>query len=83
MCYASLTTQWDKEVQNKCKRNRLSSYVYHGAINTKKISESRLSKYDIVITTYNTVLQEYNVHTDIERPYEMSKLFQVFILILI
>lgn len=67
VCPASLLAQWEKEVQDKCKRGILSVVVYHGS-NRENIP-NRLAKNDIVITTYNIVAREFK---------SMSILFKVF-----
>lgn len=65
VCPPSLMEQWAREVSSKCERGVLCSYTYHGVEN-KQITEGQLTKYDVVITTYNTVTMEYNVHMRID-----------------
>ncbi|EFN78730.1 Transcription termination factor 2 [Harpegnathos saltator] len=60
VCPASLLSQWEKEVQDKCKRGLLSVEVYHGS-NRENIPV-RLAKNDIVITTYNIAAREFKIN---------------------
>ncbi|XP_014476224.1 PREDICTED: transcription termination factor 2-like, partial [Dinoponera quadriceps] len=59
ICPASLLSQWEKEVQDKCKRGLLSVQVYHGS--NRENVPTRLAKNDIVVTTYNIVSREFKV----------------------
>ncbi|KAH9998504.1 SNF2 family N-terminal domain-containing protein [Russula compacta] len=54
----SVLSNWEKQIQDHCTPGTLSSAVYYGA--TRDISAEELQKYDIVITTYQTVVGEYN-----------------------
>lgn len=67
VCPASLLSQWEKEVQDKCKRGLMSVQVYHGS--NRENVPTRLAKNDIIITTYNIVAREYKTN---------STLFKVF-----
>ena len=77
ICPPSLTRQWEREVKTKVQRGKLRVYVYHG--NTRQISEKRLAKFDIVITTYNLIKQEYENFV-LPRRNKDSRLFKVNIL---
>ncbi|XP_072743655.1 transcription termination factor 2 [Anoplolepis gracilipes] len=57
VCPASLLFQWDSEVRNRCKRGLLSVEIYHG--NNRENVPKRLSRNDIVITTYNILTREH------------------------
>lgn len=58
VCPASLLAQWENEVINRCKRDTLKVTVHHGA---KRATTARtLSRYDVVITTYNILSRECN-----------------------
>ncbi|XP_032689169.1 transcription termination factor 2 [Odontomachus brunneus] len=57
VCPASLLSQWEKEVLDKCKQGSLSVQIYHGS--NRENVPTRLAKNDIVITTYNIVAREY------------------------
>jgi len=57
VCPASLLSQWDAEVQNRCKRGILSVEIYHGS-NRENVPK-RLARNDMVITTYNILSREY------------------------
>ncbi|EFN62976.1 Transcription termination factor 2 [Camponotus floridanus] len=56
VCPASLLHQWDNEVRNRCKHGLLSVEIYHGS--KRESIPKRLSKNDIVITTYNILSRE-------------------------
>lgn len=56
MCPASLIGQWDTEIQTRCRRNKLSCVIHHG--NSREKMARQLSKFDIVITTYQIVPRE-------------------------
>lgn len=56
ICPASLIKQWESEVNNRCKRGLLSVLVFHG--NNRNIDDRKLSKFNIVITTYQTLVRE-------------------------
>ncbi|XP_043513996.1 transcription termination factor 2-like isoform X2 [Frieseomelitta varia] len=57
VCPASLLSQWENEINHRCKRGMLSVTVYHGA-NRMNVPK-KLAKYDIVITTYNLLTREF------------------------
>lgn len=56
MCPASLIHQWEKEAQQRLKRDVLSVYVHHG--NNRESKPRHLRKYDMVVTTYNICSRE-------------------------
>ncbi|XP_058789299.1 transcription termination factor 2 [Phymastichus coffea] len=56
VCPASLIKQWEAEVNNRCKRGLLSVLVFHG--NKRSVDDRKLSKYNIVVTTYQTLVRE-------------------------
>lgn len=56
ICPASLIKQWESEVKNRCKRGILTVLVFHG--NNRKVDDRKLSKFSIVVTTYQTVVRE-------------------------
>lgn len=58
VCPATLLYQWENEVETRLKRNALSVCVHHGTKREKKAK--RLSRYDLVITTYAIVPKELN-----------------------
>ncbi|XP_050470437.1 transcription termination factor 2 isoform X1 [Bombus huntii] len=57
VCPASLLSQWENEIDRRCKRGMLSVKVYHGT-NRENVPK-RLAKNDVVITTYNILLREF------------------------
>lgn len=52
----SAVNNWTEQIKEHMKENSLSYNVFHGASRTTDADE--LAKYDIVITTYSTVLSE-------------------------
>ncbi|MCJ1431110.1 hypothetical protein MMC27_000461 [Xylographa pallens] len=54
----STLQSWDEQIRKHVRSNSLSVHVYHGK---RKISEaSKLTEFDIVITTYTTLLADYS-----------------------
>lgn len=53
---ASLIEQWQTEVEKRVKRNSISVLLHHG--NNREDRARRVSKYDLVITTYGVVSSE-------------------------
>lgn len=64
-----------REIKLKVNSNLLSVYKYHGKPNTV-ISERRLAKFDVVITTYTTVTKEYDLHVTRKKK-KTSRIFKV------
>ncbi|XP_008545528.1 transcription termination factor 2 [Microplitis demolitor] len=58
VCPASLVSQWSQEIRKHCKRNQLVFESYHGP--NREVNIKKLSKNDIVITTYNLLSRESN-----------------------
>jgi SNF2 family DNA or RNA helicase len=57
VCPLTLVKQWKSEVE-KATNPSLRVYIHHGG---SRIKDSiKLLKYDIIITTYNTLSYEYN-----------------------
>lgn len=56
VCPASLIEQWQAEGEKRVKRNSMSIKLHHG--NLRETNARRLSKYDLVITTYGLVSSE-------------------------
>ncbi|KAF9565547.1 hypothetical protein CPC08DRAFT_815314 [Agrocybe pediades] len=55
----SVLSNWEKQIKDHCTPGTVSSCVYYGS--TRSLSAEELQKYDIVITTYQTITGE---HTD-------------------
>lgn len=54
----SVLSNWEKQIEDHCVEGALSYYIYYGS---KRVgSASDLSAYDVVITTYQTVVGEWN-----------------------
>ncbi|PYH80229.1 hypothetical protein BO82DRAFT_433433 [Aspergillus uvarum CBS 121591] len=49
---------WEKQIKTHIKYNRLRYFIYHGA-NRGKVKPSLVREYDIVITTYETIRQDW------------------------
>eukprot|EP00095_Tigriopus_kingsejongensis_P001924 maker-scaffold246_size239296-snap-gene-0.19 protein:Tk01924 transcript:maker-scaffold246_size239296-snap-gene-0.19-mRNA-1 annotation:"transcription termination factor 2" len=59
ICPASLLGQWEGEIKNKVKSDQLSVLVYHGSSRNQSVRS--LARYDVVISTYSTVMNEIKV----------------------
>lgn len=57
----ALIYQWLAEIEDKVNKNTLRCYVYHGS--NKEKCRKKLKNYDIVLTTYNTLTQDYKSYT--------------------
>ncbi|KAH9961307.1 SNF2 family N-terminal domain-containing protein [Russula dissimulans] len=74
----SVLSNWDKQIQDHCVPNALSYAIYYGA--TRDMSADELQKYDVVVTTYQTVVGEHNGFDEAsgrKRKKRTSSLFQV------
>ncbi|KAL1411453.1 hypothetical protein Q8F55_002409 [Vanrija albida] len=56
VCPLSVLSNWEKQIEDHVVIGKLKSYTYHGA--GKGIGATALSKYDIVLTTYQTIAAE-------------------------
>ncbi|KAK7959385.1 uncharacterized protein PG986_004239 [Apiospora aurea] len=55
----ALLKQWDSEIRHKVEKHyRLKTFIYHGP-DKKGMTAAELMKYDVVLTTYGTVGQEF------------------------
>lgn len=57
ICPASLAGQWKTEIEKRLAYGKLSAHLHHGPKRTTSARE--LSRYDVVITTYAIVHQEF------------------------
>ncbi|XP_012271112.1 transcription termination factor 2 [Orussus abietinus] len=57
VCPASLLSQWENEILNRCKPGILSVQIFHGT--NRKNEPLKLAKFDVVITTYNLLSREF------------------------
>lgn len=53
----SILSNWETQIQDHCHPGSLSTMVYYG-MNRDKVEADDLSKYDVVITTYQVVAGE-------------------------
>lgn len=53
----SVLSNWEKQIEDHVQPGALTSCVYYGA--TRAMTTEDLKKYDIVITTYQTVTNEH------------------------
>ncbi|KAK0171288.1 hypothetical protein PV328_009036 [Microctonus aethiopoides] len=60
VCPASLVSQWENEIKNRCKRGLLTVELYHG--NRRESQPRRLARNNVVITTYNLLSREFKNH---------------------
>lgn len=58
----SILSNWEKQITDHCVLGTLSSCVYYGS--GRGLSAAELQKYDVVITTYQTVSGEYDEASD-------------------
>ncbi|RAK81215.1 DEAD/DEAH box helicase [Aspergillus fijiensis CBS 313.89] len=49
---------WEKQIKTHIKHNQLRYFIYHGA-NRGKVKPSLIREYNIVITTYDTIRQDW------------------------
>nr|CAB3267348.1 transcription termination factor 2-like [Phallusia mammillata] len=54
---ASLIYHWEAEIKHRCKNKLLTIHLYHG--NSREKDSSKLSAFDVVITTYDLVRRSY------------------------
>jgi SWI/SNF-related matrix-associated actin-dependent regulator of chromatin subfamily A3 len=54
----SVLSNWEKQIQDHCMPGTLSYAVYYGA--TRSMSAKELQKYDVIVTTYQTVVGDNN-----------------------
>jgi len=73
VCPLSLVNQWKKEIETRIKRKyKKSVYLYHGANRTKHAYD--LKEVDFVITTFQTLANEYPKIMRNDPRYEQSRL---------
>ncbi|KAJ1904458.1 hypothetical protein IWQ60_012442, partial [Tieghemiomyces parasiticus] len=60
----SLVYQWKREIETKTRPGCLRTYVYHGANRERRVD--RLSRYDVVVTTYHLLANECPRETGLE-----------------
>lgn len=53
----SVLSNWEKQVYDHCTEGSLSVCVYYNT--TRSLSAEEVAKYDVVITTYHTVVSEF------------------------
>ncbi|KAG5294535.1 transcription termination factor 2 [Histoplasma ohiense] len=56
VCPLSAVANWVGQIEEHLEEDALSYYVFHGPTRTEDVVE--LSKYDLIITTYSTILSE-------------------------
>ncbi|KAI6135693.1 SNF2 family N-terminal domain-containing protein [Pisolithus croceorrhizus] len=52
----SVISNWEQQIEEHCRRGALTTYIYYGA--SRSIAADELAKYEVVITTYQTVAGE-------------------------
>ncbi|KAM3423596.1 hypothetical protein BST61_g1020 [Cercospora zeina] len=58
VCPKSVLSNWQEQIGAHCATERMSFYVYHGTTRTQ--DTSKLAKFDIVLTSYNTAASEFS-----------------------
>jgi len=74
----SVLSNWEKQIQDHCTPGTLSFAVYYGT--TRNMSAKDLQKYDVIVTTYQTVAGEHNGSEEVagkKRKKDTSSLFKV------
>lgn len=74
----SVLSNWEKQIQDHCVPNTLSYAVYYGP--GRDLSAKALQKYDVVVTTYQTVVGENSVADEAsnkKRRKDKGSLFEV------
>lgn len=54
-----MISNWEQQIQEHCAPGAIKYIVYHGL--NRSFSSQELTKYDVVITTYQTVSGEHSV----------------------
>ncbi|KAI9639359.1 uncharacterized protein MKK02DRAFT_39660 [Dioszegia hungarica] len=67
VCPLSVLGNWEKQIKDHVVSGNLSVYTYHGA--TKGITAAKLAKYDVVLTTYQTVATDITGKVDRSKQY--------------
>ena len=52
-------SNWEKQIEDHVRPGALTSCVYYGK--TRSMTPAELKKYDVVITTYQTVVQDHEL----------------------
>jgi SNF2 family DNA or RNA helicase len=55
----ALIHQWKREIEKRTKRGMLKVHIHHG--NAQLKSEKEICQFDVVISTYGTVMQGYRM----------------------
>ena len=55
----SVMSNWEKQIEDHCQPAALTSCVYYGK--TRSMTPDQLKRYDVVITTYQTVVQDHEL----------------------
>ncbi|KAJ5647037.1 hypothetical protein N7490_003409 [Penicillium lividum] len=74
----SAVKNWTLQVEEHLKPDSLKFYVFHGSNRTTKLKE--LATYDLIITTYSTVLSELsprNARPGRESPFRKMNMFRI------
>jgi SNF2 family DNA or RNA helicase len=53
----ALIHQWKREIENRTKNGMFSVHIHHGSTQLKKVGD--FLQYDVVITTYGTLMAGY------------------------
>ncbi|KAJ5923699.1 hypothetical protein N7454_008944 [Penicillium verhagenii] len=71
----SAVKNWTMQVEEHLKPDALKFYVFHGSARTTDIKE--LASYDLIITTYSTVLSELSSRVGRESPLTKMNMFRI------
>ena len=62
MCPSSLMGQWQGQIKQHCRSQKLSYLVHHGK--PRELQAKRLAVYDVVITSYGVIAEENKIIKD-------------------
>lgn len=68
----SAVNNWVSQISDHLEEGAISHYVFHGASRTTDIDE--LSKFDLIITTYSTILSEIKGQQNAKRSSPLTKM---------
>ncbi|KAJ5539474.1 hypothetical protein N7513_007806 [Penicillium frequentans] len=71
----SAVKNWTMQVEEHLKADSIKVYVFHGSGRTTDLKE--LSTYDLIVTTYSTVLSELSSRVGRDSPFRKMNMFRI------
>ncbi|KAJ5645276.1 SNF2-related protein [Penicillium longicatenatum] len=71
----SAVKNWTMQVEEHLKANSIKAYVFHGSGRITDLKE--LATYDLIITTYSTVLSELSSRVGRDSPFSKMNMFRI------